>query len=203
MPSESLSDNETAVNAPATQAPVSQPPAVLPSSQNHVAPFETEELPPPSSPLSGPHTPGPSSASTSTKRKFSALASQSGRTVSVLSAKKHQSVPGSVALNGIKESLDTFNRTIEHGLVVQPQELQIVRDTSPERRQKAIACLQEIETHLDDACLIVLINFFKVDTAEADTYIRLQRAREGIRRKWLQKQLVERCGFPADNADMF
>ena len=100
-------------------------------------------------------------------------------------------------MNGIKESLDTFNKTIEHSLV-QPQER--VRDTSPERHAKAMARLQEIETHLDDACMIALIDLFKADTTEADTYMSLQR--NALCKKWLEKQLVEHCGFPADITTM-
>ncbi|KAF8219096.1 hypothetical protein L208DRAFT_1343352 [Tricholoma matsutake] len=98
-----------------------------------------------------------------------------------------------VALNGIKESLDTFNKMIECSLV-QPQER--IRNTSPECCAKAMARLQEIETHLDDACMIALIDLFKADTTEADTYMSLQR--DVLRKKWLEKQLVEHCGFPAD-----
>jgi hypothetical protein len=63
-----------------------------------------------------------------------------------------------------------------------------------------MARLQDIETHLDDARLIALINLFKIDTLEADTYMSLQR--DVLRKKWLQKQLVERCAFPADDSDM-
>jgi hypothetical protein len=195
MPPEPItSDDETTVNH---TMPVVRPPAVLPASLNHVAPSETHDPPPPSSlPPSVAHTPGPSITSTSIKRKYSALeASQSGQTLSVLSGKKQRSaVPGAVALNGIKESLDMFNKTIERGLVVQPHER--IRDTSPERRRKAMAHLQENETHLDDTRLIALIDLFKSDTSEADTYMSLQR--EALRKKWLQKQLVERCGFPAE-----
>lgn len=91
-----------------------------------------------------------------------------------------------------------FNKTIERGLVVQPHEH--VRDTSPERRQKAMARLQEIETDLDDARLVALIDLFKTNTSEADAYMSLQR--EGLRKKWVDKQL-ERFGFPAAaNDDM-
>jgi hypothetical protein len=87
-----------------------------------------------------------------------------------------------------------FNKTIERSFN-QPQEH--VRDTSPERRQKAMARLQEVETHLDDERLIALIDLFKAETIEADTYMSLQR--DALRKKWLQKQLLERCGFPADD----
>jgi hypothetical protein len=191
MPPEPISDDETPANMPAAQTRVFQPPAVLPSSSS-----ETHDLPPPSSPPPSVHTPAPSVSSLSTKRKYSALeASQSGPS-SVLSGKKQRSgIAGAVALNGIKESLDMFSKTIERGLVVQPHER--VRDTSPERRRKAMALLQENETHLDDTRLIALIDLFKSDTAEADTYMSLQR--EVLRKKWLQKQLVERCGFPPDD----
>ena len=82
--------------------------------------------------------------------------------------KQCSAVPGTVALNGIKESLDMFNKTIEHSLVVQPQKC--VCDTSPEHHAKAITRLQEVETHLDDMCMIALINLFKADTAEADMW---------------------------------
>jgi hypothetical protein len=150
-------------------------------------------MPPPSL-QQFPHTPGPSTTST-TKRKYSAVeASQSGQASSVGSGKKQCStVPGAVALNGIKESLDMFNKIIECSLVVQPQER--VRDTSPEHRAKAITCLQEIETHLDDMRMITLIDLFKADTAEADTYMSLQR--DALRKKWLDKQLLKHGGFPA------
>ena len=202
MPPEPISDDETAMNMPAAQTSVVQPPTVPPSSPNHamwLVPSETHEPPPPSSPPSIPHTPGPSTASTSTKQKYSALegvkASQSGQTLSVLSGKKQRSaLPGAVALNGIKESLDMFNKTIERSLVVRPHEQVQVHNTSPERHQKAMTRLQEVETHLDDVHLIALIDLFKSNTSEADTYMSLQC--EALRKKWLQKQLVEHCGFP-------
>ena len=89
-----------------------------------------------------------------------------------------------------------FNKTIEHSLVVQPREQQ-VHDTSPERHKQAMTHLQEIEIHLDDACLVTLIDLFKSDTSEADAYMSLQC--EALCKKWLQKQLVEHCGFPADD----
>ncbi|KAF8235264.1 hypothetical protein L208DRAFT_1257921, partial [Tricholoma matsutake] len=69
-----------------------------------------------------------------------------------------------------------------------------------EHRAKAMARLQEIETHLDDARMIALIDLFKADTTEADTYMSLQR--DVLRKKWLEKQLVEHCGFPADITTM-
>jgi hypothetical protein len=200
MPPEPIfSEDETNAN---TQTSVVQPPAIHPgpSSLNHVTQSETHDPPPPSSPPPSAHTMSlePSVSSISAKRKFSALEASLSGTPSVVSAGKKQRsvIPGAVALNGIKESLDMFNKTIERGLVVQPHERVRDRDTSPERRQKAMACLQEKETHLDDERLIALIDLFKSDTAEADTYLSLQR--ETLRKKWLQKQLVERCGFPAD-----
>ena len=52
-----------------------------------------------------------------------------------------------------------------------------------------MAHLQEVETHLDDAHMIALIDLFK-----ADTYMSLQH--EALHKKWLDKQLSECCGFP-------
>ena len=87
-----------------------------------------------------------------------------------------------------------FNKTVKHGFSLpQPH----ICDTSPEHCAKAMACLQEIETHLDDACIIALINLFKADTAEADSYMSLQC--DFLCKKWLEEQFVERCGFSADN----
>jgi hypothetical protein len=164
MAPEPISDNEATTDASAMQPPATHPPALAPSTSSlHGA--ETHELPPcsslpasissshhdmpPPSSQKVPHTSGQLTSSTS-KQKYSVLdASQSGQTSSVALGKKQRSaIPDAVALNGIKESLDMFNKTIEHSFN-QPQEH--VRDTSPERRQKAMTCLQEIETHLDDA----------------------------------------------------
>lgn len=91
-----------------------------------------------------------------------------------------------------------FNKTIERSLV-QPQSQARIHDTSPEHRAKAMARVQAIETHLDDMRMIALIDLFKADTTEADAYMSLQR--DALRKKWLEKQLVERCGFPADISD--
>jgi hypothetical protein len=113
----------------------------------------------------------------------------------VASGKKPHTVAGAVALNGIKESLDAFNKTFERSLV-QPQER--TRDSSPERRAMAMTRLQETETHLDVPRMIALIDLFKVDTKEADVYLLLQQ--DVLRKGWIRKQL-ERCGFPDDDSD--
>jgi hypothetical protein len=57
-----------------------------------------------------------------------------------------------------------------------------------------------ISRRLDDACMIALIDLFKADTTESDTYMSLQR--DVLCKKWLEKQLVEHCGFPADITTM-
>ena len=130
------------------------------------------------------------------KNKYSALESVSSLSSWSGASGKRQcsTIPGAVALNGLKESLDKFNKTAEHGFSLpQPH----IHDTSPEHHAKAMACLQEIETHLDDAHIIALIDLFKADTAEADTYMSLQR--DVLCKTWLEKQLVECCGVPADD----
>ena len=88
-----------------------------------------------------------------------------------------------------------FNKTIEHSLV-QPQE-HTCADTSLECHAKAMSHLQELETHLDNARMVAMIDLFKSDTSEADTYMSLQH--EALHKRWLQKQLVDHCGFPSDN----
>ena len=117
---------------------------------------------------------GSVSFSSTSKRKFSALdASVSAQSSNASGKKQCSAVPGAVALNGIKESLDMFNKTIECSLA-QPQE-RAHADTSLEHRAKAMSCLQELETHLDDAYMVAMIDLFKCDTSEADTYMSLQR----------------------------
>jgi hypothetical protein len=80
--------------------------------------------------------------STSSKHKRSALSA------SLLSTGKKQRtvVTGAIALNGIKESLDSFNNTIERSLLMQPDHIR--PDTSPERRAKAMELFQEQEPNL-------------------------------------------------------
>lgn len=222
MPPEPISDEETPVtlNQPpinhssvttsSPRAPLTQPPINRSSMPPPPGPPPSSPPPPSSEPPqsvgSGPRsssqqiesaTTGSLSTGSHSKRKYSALdASLSG---SVVSGKKQRStVSGAVTLNGIKESLDMFNKTIDRSLV-QPQSQARIHDTSPEHRAKAMARVQAIETHLDDMRMIALIDLFKADTTEADAYMSLQR--DTLRKKWLEKQLVERCGFPADISD--
>ena len=101
-------------------------------------------------------------------------------------------MPGAVALNGIKESLDVFNNTIKHGLA-QPEHERA--DTSPERRSKAMDRVQELEAELDDARLVALIDLFQTNTSAADAYMTLKR--EALRKVWVQRRLKD-LGFPDD-----
>jgi hypothetical protein len=126
-------------------------------------------------------------ASTSSKRKQSALSA------SLLTSSKKQrtAVTGAVALNGIKESLDSFNSTIERSLLMQPDRMR--SDTSPERRAKAMDLFQEQESYLSDDCMVAFIDLFRVDSAAADAYIALKR--DGLRKAWVQRQMKD-LGFP-------
>jgi hypothetical protein len=121
--------------------------------------------------------------STSSKRKRSALSA------SLLSSGKKQRtvVTGAVALNGIKESLDSFNNTIERSLLMQPDRMR--SDTSPERRAKAMELFQEQEPELSDDCTVAFIDLFRMDTAAADAYIALKR--DGLRKAWIQRQMKD------------
>ena len=48
--------------------------------------------------------------------------------------------------------------------------------------------------NLDDDHMVAFIDLFWVDTASADAYLVIKR--ESLRRKWVEKQLVEALGFP-------
>jgi hypothetical protein len=185
----------------------------------HDSGAEDPAIPPPSSPISLPSslrvcpattTPTPdlnsftsishtststttTTASTASKRKRSALSA------SLLSGSKKQrtTVTGAVALNGIKESLDNFNSTMERSLLMQPDRMR--SDTSPERRAKAMELIQEQESYLSDDCLVAFIDLFRADTAAADAYVALKR--EGLRKSWVQKQMKD-LGFPALDSDL-
>jgi hypothetical protein len=140
----------------------------------------------------GTGTASTSSISTAAKRKQSALhASQQS---SASGGKKQRTTTGAVALNGIKESLDAFNNTLGRSLVMQQPERGRA-DTSPERRAKAMDVLQEMETYLDDDRLVAFIDLFRADTAAADAYLAIKR--DGLRRRWVEKQLMDHLGFPA------
>jgi hypothetical protein len=142
-------------NTPSTALPLSmnneQPPTSLPrsvtSSHEHAPQSLFTKF---TLLLQVPHTLSPRTVSSSStiKHKFSALeASQSAQSSS--SGKKLcAGISGAVALNGIKESLDKFNITIECSLVPPPD--CVHAHTSPEHHAKAMSCLQELETHLDD-----------------------------------------------------
>ena len=126
-------------------------------------------------------------ASTSSKRKQSALSA-----LLLLSSKKQRTtVTGAVTLNGIKESLDNFNNTIECSLLMQPDHMH--SDTSPERWAKAMDLFQEQEYYLSDDCMVAFIDLFRVDSAAADAYIALKR--NGLRKAWVQRQM-KNLGFP-------
>ena len=99
---------------------------------------------------------------------------------------------GAIALNGIKESLDAFNSTLRRSLLLQPERARA--DTSPERRSKAMDLLQELESYLDDDRMVAFIDLFKADTAAADAYLAIKR--DSLRKKWVEKQLIDHLGFP-------
>lgn len=140
----------------------------------------------------GTGTASTSSISTAAKRKLSALHASQQSNAS--GGKKQQTTTGAVALNGIKESLDAFNNTLRCSLVMQQPERGRA-DTSPERRAKAMDVLQEMETYLDDDRLVAFIDLFRADTAAADAYLAIKR--DGLRRRWVEKQLIDHLGFPA------
>ena len=132
---------------------------------------------------------GPSASSASKRKQSALLASQSNASAS----KKQRTTTCAVALNGIKESLDAFNNTLGRSLVMQQPDRGRA-DTSPERRAKAMDLLQEQESYLDDDRMVAFIDLFREDTAAADAYLALKR--DSLRKKWVEKQLINKLGFP-------
>ena len=120
-------------------------------------------------------------ASTSSKHKQSALS------VSLLMSSKKQctAVTGTVALNGIKESLDSLNNMIECSLLMQLDHM--CSDTSPKHWAKGMDLFQEQECYLSDDCMVAFIDLFRVDSATADPYIALKH--DGLRKAWVQRQM--------------
>jgi hypothetical protein len=129
------------------------------------------------------------STSTGSKRKRSALsAAQSSST----SNKRQHTTPGTITMNGIKESIEKFNATISNSVLMQPDRLHA--DTSPERRAKAVDLIQVQEDYLSDDQMVAFLDFFRADTAAADIYLAIKR--ESLRKAWVQKQLWKELGFP-------
>ncbi|KAF8221211.1 hypothetical protein L208DRAFT_1415480, partial [Tricholoma matsutake] len=108
--------------------------------------------------------------STSSKCKQSTLSAL----LLTSSKKQRTAVTGAIPLNGIKESLDSFNSTIERSLLMQPDRMQQ-------------------ESYLSDDCMVAFIDLFRVDSAAADAYIALKW--DGLRKAWVQRQMKD-LGFP-------
>ena len=99
---------------------------------------------------------------------------------------------GAITLNGIKESLDAFNSTLGCSLLLQPE--QACADTSPEHQSKAMDLFQELESYLDNDHMVAFIDLFKADTAAADAYLAIKC--DSLRKKWVEKQLIDHLSFP-------
>ena len=67
-------------------------------------------------------------------------------------------------------------------------------DTSPEHQSKAIDLPQELESYLDDDCMVVFIDLFKANTAAADVYLAIKH--DSLQKKWVEKQLIDHLSFP-------
>jgi hypothetical protein len=120
------------------------------------------------------------STSSTSKRKWSAL--NATQFTSLASKKQYTSIAGlDVALNSIKESLNTFNTTIEHKLRGTDRDR---INTLPENQTKAMALLQEKETYLDDNHIIALFDLFQTNTVAADTYLALKH--DNLHKLWIE-----------------
>jgi hypothetical protein len=59
--------------------------------------------------------------------------------------------------------------------------------------------LQELESYLYDDCMVAFIDLFKADMAAVDAYLAIKR--DSLRKKWVEKQLIDQLGFPPMPAD--
>jgi hypothetical protein len=137
--------------------------------------------------LSTSHT--PSSTSTASKRKQSALSA----TQSSSSSKKQHTNSGAVLMYGIRESLDNFNATVSKSALMQAD--RFCADTSPECLAKAVELIQEQEDYLSDDQMVAFLDLFQADTAAADIYLAIKQ--ETLWKAWIQKQLLKDLEFPA------
>jgi predicted protein tyrosine phosphatase len=102
-------------------------------------------------------------------------------------------VTGIIVLNGIKESLDTFNTAFRQSILAQPECSDA--DTSLEHQSKAMESLQERETYLDAPHIVALLDLFQADTASADTYLAIKQ--DEVFLLWIERRLMKDLGFPA------
>jgi hypothetical protein len=132
-----------------------------------------------------------STISSTLKCKESALSA--AQSISSGSKRQHTSVTGVIILNGIKESLDTFNTAFRQSILTQPECSHA--DTSPEHQSKAMESLQERETDIDAPCIVALLDLFQANTASVDTYLAIKQ--DEVRLLWIERQLMKDLGFPA------
>ena len=125
------------------------------------------------------------------KRKHSALNDDAADTVSSYSSKRtHKSASsGASALHSIKDMMAGISSSMRSGPLGQPRQH---RRSSAERRIEATALLQEKEDLTVDQ-IVAFADLFEQTTSKADTYMAL--IRDDVRKRWVEKQLVE-LGFP-------
>jgi hypothetical protein len=140
--------------------------------------------------------PTPTSSSSSSKRKFSAvdLASttpDSGsdrklfRSVSSISTKLGLKVTANTALSGVSSSIDHLTLAFEKSLV--PQEIVIV-DPIARRRTEAVKTLSNNNDAPNAANKVKLISLFAKDPTVADVYLAIED--EDVRQAWLESLLA-------------
>lgn len=137
------------------------------------------------------------SASVASKRKHSALDDgDSTPSLSIISSDKKQKQRGNgVALNGIKESLDTIGSSMRDYVSDRKQRSNIMRpraETSPERIALATERLTATEAYLDPERMIALVDLISQNSRLANVYLSLER--EDYRKQWITTRLRE-LGF--------
>ena len=102
-----------------------------------------------------------------------------------MSSSKRPRNEQALAINGLRAELNSFNSTFRAAVVAPDVNV----NSTPERKARAVDLAQERETDLDDDEMVSLLDVFRADVTAADTYMRIKK--EGVRKKWVQKQLTE------------
>ena len=72
----------------------------------------------------------------------------------------------------LSDQLSDFTDAFQVGMAANIQPCTVL--SSPEQKMQAMEHAQELETELDDECLVALIGLFQTDVSAADVYLVLR-----------------------------
>jgi hypothetical protein len=105
-------------------------------------------------------------------------------TLSFLARKRQTSGP--TALMALSDHLSDFTDAYRAGTAAEAGSREFA--SSPERKRMAMERVQELESDLDDTCLVALIKLFREDVSAADAYLVLKR--DSLRKVWVEAELA-------------